>query len=87
MRPAVEVLVPLAAGIAEVGVQVDEPGGQQASAALDHLRALAGEIAAQPGDFAVLHKEAVLFYEFFAVEYFKIFEEKFFHYLAPPPQR
>ena len=86
-RSALEVLVPLEPRVAEVRVQVDEARRKQASVALDHLGVRALKARADFRDFAVLDEEAVVFYEFLAVEYLKAFEEKLFHYLAPPPQR
>ena len=68
-------------------VKVDEARRKQASVALDHLGVRALKARADFRDFAVLDEEAVVLYEFLAVEYLKAFEEKLFHYLAPPPQR
>ena len=87
VRSAVKILVPLAAGIAEVRVKVDEAGGQQTAAALDDLRPFAGERRPDLRDPALFDEKTVVLYEFLAIEYFKTLKKNLFHYLAPPPQR
>ena len=55
-------------------VKVDKAWGEYFTAAINRLSSLSLDVVAELGYLSILYKEAVLFYKFFAVEYFKIFE-------------